>query len=788
MGVIAAPALGLHGTPAEMGQNGTEPAVSGGATPPMARIALDLPLPEPFDFLAGPLTTADLNRLVVVPFGRKNVVGVLIGFAHETDVPREKLRAVEGVIEGVPPFDAQSMAVFQFCADYYHAPIGQVILNSIPPQLRVPQAGATADSATVRQTKTRDAIGLQVVTITHAGEAAIDALPARAVAQRQMLISLREAPQLLPVLKQRHARAAVTLRTLLQKSWVTQSALDLSRSLSMSSDASNEMPIIADGPTLNTEQRAAVDAVLAVEDKFAAFLLDGVTGSGKTEVYLNVIAHQLTRGKQALVMVPEINLTPLLLRRISARFPAHRVVAAHSGMPGVARLAAWRDAQDGRADIVIGTRLAVFTPMPRLGVIIIDEEHDASFKQQDGIRYSARDVAVFRAREAACPIVLGSATPSIETLENARRERFATLTLTQRAMPDAQLPHVDFIHLDSQYAQDGLTTTMIAAIDEVVQRGEQAMVFINRRGFAPALVCGTCAWMPECTRCSARMVLHQRAKRLRCHHCGAQARVPEACPKCHGVDLFPAGQGSERIEMALQTALPNARIARVDRDATRRRGSAEKIFDAAEKGEIDVMVGTQMLAKGHDFHNVTLVCVVNADGAVFVADFRAAERMAQQLMQVAGRAGRGARAGRVLIQTRFAVHPVYEAVRTHSYKQFVDVALDERRVMQLPPYSHLTLLRGEARDVAKLDAFFDEACAWAKSIAATLADEANTLRVWEPVPSTLERKAGFTRKQLMLQSTQRSALHQLLDAWLPMLRASEHRGVKWIVDVDPIEV
>jgi primosomal protein N' (replication factor Y) (superfamily II helicase) len=540
---------------------------------------------------------------------------------------------------------------------------------------------------------------------------------------------------------------------------------------------------IAAAPTLNAEQQHAVTAITNAHGQYAAFLLEGITGSGKTEVYLQAIAATLARGEQALVLVPEINLTPQFLRHVMARFPNHRVISAHSGLAAVARLNAWRDAQDGVADIVVGTRLSIFTPMPRLGLIVVDEEHDQSFKQQEGVRYSARDVAVFRASHVKCPIVLGSATPSIETLDNVSRERFSHLRLTKRAVTNAALPTINFIHLDSEKAPDGLTDTLIRAIDETIKRGEQAMVFINRRGYAPALVCGSCAWMPECKRCSARMVFHRAIKKLKCHHCGAQSRAPTVCGDCGSTDLHPAGQGSERIEDALRQALPSARIARVDRDATRRKGSAEKIFDDAAKGDIDILVGTQMLAKGHDFPKLTLVGVVNADGAVFSADFRAAERMAQQIMQVAGRAGRAALPGRVLIQTRFVEHPVYQAVATHHYAQFVDAALSERRLMHLPPYSYLALLRAEARDETKLDQFLDTAQQHAIALAKNTG-----VRVWEPVASTLARKASYTRKQLMVQSDKRGALQHFLSQWLATVRSLEGRSVKWVIDVDPIEV
>jgi primosomal protein N' (replication factor Y) len=751
-------------------------------THPVVRVGLDVPLARAFDFLLPPPLLVERGQLVVVPFGRQRVVGVVLDVDVATDVAPDKLRPIEAVKRDVPPLAAEILAVFAFCAEYYHAPMGQIALNAIPPLLR---------SATERATDKA-----RVLRITTAGREALQTLPSRAVAQRGILNVLAGSPMALPekMVRERHARAGTTIKRLLDAGWVealaASEAAVTQDSAVPTNAAANAGPIHQeDAPTLNAEQMVAVAAIRetlgAPAGQYRAFLLDGITGSGKTEVYLASIAAALEQGKQALVLVPEINLTPAFLRHIKTRFPSQCIAAAHSGMAGVARYQAWRQAQRGDANIVIGTRLAVFTPMPRLGLVIVDEEHDASFKQQEGVRYSARDVAVFRASIAKCPVVLGSATPSIESLDNVARGRFARLELRTRAVANAALPSVGFVDLDAEKAPDGITQSMIRAIDETLKRGEQAMVFINRRGFAPALVCSSCGWMPECQRCSARMVFHRSAKRLRCHHCGAETRLPHECGECASTDLHPAGQGSERIEAALAAAFPDRRIARVDRDSTRRVGSAEAIFAAAEKGELDILVGTQMLTKGHDFPNVTLVGVINADGAVFSADFRAAERMAQQLMQVAGRAGRAHRAGRVLIQTRFVEHPVYQAVARHDYAAFVRAALSERQVMKLPPYSYLALLRAEARDAKRLDLFMARAQQLANQ---AQSDASAGLHVWDPVVATLERKAGYVRKQLMVQADARRGLQQFLSGWITQLREIDDRAVRWTIDVDPIDV
>ncbi|MBL8511166.1 MAG: primosomal protein N', partial [Betaproteobacteria bacterium] len=471
------------------------------------------------------------------------------------------------------------------------------------------------------------------------------------------------------------------------------------------------------------------------------------------------------------------------MRAVVRRFPQAAWVQLHSGLAEGPRAAAYLEAQQGEADIIIGTRLAILAPIPRLGLIVVDEEHDPSYKQQEGLRYSARDVALYRARLVGCPIVLGSATPSLETLYNAQQQRLTPLKLTRRAASDAGLPGVGFINLNHEAAPDGLTPSLIEAISDTLKRGEQALLYINRRGYAPALVCNQCGWIPECRRCSARLVYHKRAASLKCHHCGYQAAPPAHCGDCGSPDLRPAGQGTERIETALQQALPQARMARVDRDATSRRGSAERIFAATAAGELDLLIGTQMISKGHDFPRLTLVGVINADGAVFSADFRASERLAAQMMQVAGRAGRAQLPGRVLIQTRFPEHPLYQAVAAQNYRQFADLLLQERQVAHLPPYSFLVLLRAEAKGLEPLKTFLTEATQQAQAAAAEYG-----INIWDPVPAPLARKAGYERWQLLLQADSRAAMQRFLRAWLPLLQAQKMPQVRWVIDVDPIEV
>ena len=732
----------------------------------IVQVALDLPLDKHFDFLAPDATISDIGRLVVVPFGNKLLSGVVAGLSASTDVAPGKLRPVKFIQTALPKFSAADFALIHFCQHYYHHSFGAIALNGLPRVMRATRMYAPKMD--------------QMATITRAGREALATIPARAAAQRAVLEAIGHAPQSVASLKSRVDRAAAILRALQVKGWI---ALPECAVTDFARENLPRARIFVPGPALNPEQESALAQVRAGRGTYAPFLLSGITGSGKTEVYLQVIADTLASGKQALVLMPEINLTPQFLRHLQARFPDSTIVEQHSGLADVARFNGYIDAASGRADIVIGTRLAVFTPMPALGIIIVDEEHDSSFKQQEGFRYSARDVAVFRASEAACPVVLGSATPSLESVQNVARGRFSELKLLRRASANAFLPVIEFIDLNVERAEEGLSVSLIKALDATVKRGEQALVFINRRGYSPALVCAHCGWMPGCTRCNARLVFHQRERQMKCHHCGFQSRVASVCADCGSHELVPAGQGTERVEIALRAHLPFARIARVDRDSTRKRGSAERIFSAAAAHELDVLVGTQMLSKGHDFPRITLVGVVNADGAMFSADFRAAERMVAQLTQVAGRAGRAELPGRVLIQTRFAKHPLYAAVAAQDHARFAAMAMAERKIAHLPPYTFLALLRAEAKSVQALCTFMAFAFDAAREI-----QPASSLQVWDPVAAPLSRKAGFERMQLMVQAGSRAELQNFLTCWLPMVRSRDSRAVKWLIDVDPLDV
>jgi primosomal protein N' (replication factor Y) len=537
-------------------------------------------------------------------------------------------------------------------------------------------------------------------------------------------------------------------------------------------------------PVLNPAQQQAADAIGAAEG-FTPLLLYGVTGSGKTEVYLQACAQVLAREPQAqiLVLVPEINLTPQLEGNIRTRFPGLMVATLHSSLSEGERTLHWLAAHEGRARIVLGTRLAILASLPNLKLIVIDEEHDPSYKQQEGLRYSARDLAVWRARQLGIPIVLGSATPSLETWHHAQSGRYRKLELRERAVKDAVLPRVRLLDTERDRPKDGLTSQLVAAMRQRLERGEQSLLFLNRRGYAPVITCDACGWISNCTRCTSFMVLHKPEHRLRCHHCSLELRIPRACPDCGNVDLQPLGRGTQRVEEGLQQMFPEARILRIDADSTRRKGAAQAAFETVHRGEVDILVGTQMVAKGHDFKKLTLVGVLNPDTALFSQDYRAAERLFAQLMQVAGRAGRAGRVeggseSEVLIQTRFATHPLYEAVVKHDYDRFAGSLLGERRQAALPPYMYQALLRAEARELA-------EAIDFLKAARDVLTSDAITIN--DPIPMTMTRVHNVDRAQLLVESSSRPALQGFLKAWVAELRAMKTR-VRWTLEVDPLDI
>jgi primosomal protein N' (replication factor Y) len=539
-------------------------------------------------------------------------------------------------------------------------------------------------------------------------------------------------------------------------------------------------------PALLPEQAQAVDKISAGFGQYGAFLLHGITGSGKTEVYLRLIAETLAEGRQALMLVPEIALTPQLEGRVTARFPNARIVSAHSGLAEAARARGFIAALEGRIDILLGTRLAVFAPMPRLGLIVVDEEHDASFKQQDGLRYSARDVAVWRAHQRQVPIVLGSATPSLESFHHAQAEhgrsgRYRYVELTRRAVAEAP-PTVRCIDTRREKLQDGMCSALFAAIGARLARGEQSLVFLNRRGYAPVLACPACGWVSRCRRCAANLVVHLADKRLRCHHCGLETAIPRNCPSCGNLDIHAFGRGTQRLEETLAAHFPQARILRVDRDSANTPTKWRAVLDAIHEGRADILIGTQMLAKGHDFPRLTLVGVVGADAALFAADFRAPERLFGQLMQVGGRSGRAELPGEVLIQTEYPSHPLYQALVAHDYATFARSQLEERRQAGFPPFTFQAMLRAEAPQLEEALNFLQEAAALAQ---AQLPAE---VCLYDPVPMRLFRLMALERAQLLVESASRPALQAFLTRWVAQLQTLKTaRNLRWHLDVDPLE-
>ena len=536
--------------------------------------------------------------------------------------------------------------------------------------------------------------------------------------------------------------------------------------------------------SLNREQVAAIESVTSISG-FAPFLLHGVTGSGKTAVYLEAMARafEIESDAQCLLLVPEINLTPQLLERVASRFPREPVVSLHSGLAERERSRAWLVAHEGRARIVVGTRLAVFASLPRLRLIVVDEEHDSSYKAGEAVRYSARDLAVKRAQIEGVRVVLGSATPSMESWAHAQAGRYRLLRLPSRAIASTT-PSIELLNVGQTPTVGGLTAEFQQALRATIERGEQSLVFINRRGYAPVLACNACGWLSGCRRCSTFAAFHKIDATLRCHHCGWQVRAPRACPTCGNQDLDAVGQGTQRVEETLRRLLPEARIARIDRDTTRRRGAADAAFESVHAGDVDILVGTQMIAKGHDFKRVTLVGILNADAQLVSHDFRAPERLFSTLLQVAGRAGRAGLPSRVLVQTRYPQHPLYASLAAFDYEGFARQQLAERRAAAMPPFVTQALLTAEARDLADALGFLGDARALGKSVA-------GEARLYDPVPMSIARLGGMHRAQLLVEAGRRAELLTFLGHWLVRLREQARqrkRRIRWQIDVDPQEI
>jgi primosomal protein N' (replication factor Y) (superfamily II helicase) len=720
------------------------------------RVGLDLPVDTLFDYRADDASAADIGRRVVVPIGRRTAVGVALELADSSAVPAARLKPVVRVLRDEAGFSPADLRLLRFAAAYYHHPLGAVVMNALPQRLR--------------RTKGAQAAAPGQFALTAAGARIVpDDLPVRAFVQRRLLALFKERGALdRAAVRASAATAPAALRQFLERGWVAP----------CTPASPVPAPAVA-GPPLTPEQAAAVEALTSALGVFQPFLLRGITGSGKTEVYLHAMAAVLAAGRQALVLVPEIALTPQLEMVVRDRFPGAHLVTLHSGLNESERVEHWAAAHAGAAGIVLGTRLAVFVPLPKLGLIVVDEEHDASFKQMEGLRYSARDLAIVRAQNCGVPVLLGSATPALESHYNAMLGRYQLLELTRRIQ--AAPPLIDCIDTKEERLADGLSQRLLDAIAIRLARGEQSLIFINRRGYAPVLTCRACGWLSGCQRCSAKLVLHLNDRQLRCHHCGHVEPVPVCCANCSNPDLVPLGQGTQRVEAALRSRFPQARIARIDRDSTRRRFAWHGMRERIRAREIDILVGTQILAKGHDFPHLNLVAALNADASLYSTDFRAAERLFALLTQVAGRAGRGATRGEVLVQTDFPQHPLYAALRDLDYSALADTLLAERRAAGFPPFVHQALLRAEA---ARLDAAI-EFLARAAEIGRVLALD---VTIYDPVPAGMVRRAGRERAQLLVQSENRAVLQQFLSQWYARLASDANRRARWSLDVDPIEL
>jgi primosomal protein N' (replication factor Y) len=681
------------------------------------------------------------------------MVGIVVGETSRTDVPAGRLLAVLEVLDGGESLlDTKLIELLRWSWKYYkHAP-GDVIASALPPALR-------------RAKGVLPGPPLHYV-LTPEGRDRLEQPPGRAPVQYEMLDALSGGPRIGAGLSGIGNQWRRTLSILMDQGWVEAEPMPAAG------------PRIVPGPELLRDQREAVDLISSQLDGFSCHLLDGVTGSGKTEVYMHLLEQVFCEGGQALVMVPEIGLTPQLLRRFRKRLGLEPAVI-HSGLSAGERLDAWAAARSGRAYLVIGTRSALFTPMPRLGIVVLDEEHDASFKQQDGFRYSARDIAVKRAAALNIPVVLGSATPSLESLSNAKQGRYSWHRLRERAT-NAPLPAWRVLDMRQQSTLHGLSVAALDSIGETLERGEQVMVFLNRRGYAPVLMCRQCGWNGSCERCDAHLTWHRSIGRLCCHHCGARRPAPLLCPECRADALMGAGEGTQQLEESLEERFPEFPVLRFDRDRTSRKGVMDRQLGQVRKGEPCLLVGTQMLAKGHHFAGVTLVVIVNIDQALYSSDYRALERMGQMIQQVAGRAGRMEKAGTVILQTLHPQHAALELLLGQGYEAYARWLLEERRMAGLPPAGYQALLRAEAHDRSLAESFLEDA--------ARVFPRGET-RVFGPMPAIMERVSGRSRMYLVVQGANRGALHRQVDHWLPGLRKlPAARKVRWAIDIDPQEL
>ena len=727
------------------------------------KVALPTPLQQIFDYRWQKKSvgiTPSVGARVKVPFGRSTRIGVIVEVCQKSEVSAQRLKNVLEILDPGPLLDSEHLRILNWASDYYHHPLGEVIAATLPAWLRRGRPASLPMPRHLRLTDTGRRVDVTSLRQAPKQAAAISRLAAcKEGSSRSELNLAGEA-------------WGHTLRRLKEKGWIEEVDVELT-----SPSRQKTTPPCRQAPELEHSQRRVIEDISNDVDRFHPYLLHGVTGSGKTEVYLALIEQVLARGKQALVLIPEIGLTPQTVERFRTRFDV-TVSVIHSGLSERERAGAWLMARDGRAKVVIGTRSAILVPLHSPGIFIVDEEHDTSYKQQDGFRYSARDLAVVRAREAQVPVVLGSATPSLDSLYNVEGGRYRQLGLPTRA-GGAREPAIRVLDVRGRPFNAGLSSEVLDALEENLARKEQSLLFLNRRGYAPVLMCHQCGWVADCDRCDAHLVVHRARHRLKCHHCGHDRLLPSKCPDCEA-KVSPRGVGTQRIAEVLADRFPQARIARLDRDSTRRKGELEAVLADIQSQRIDILVGTQMLAKGHHFPNLTFVSVLDADGGLFGADFRATERMAQLIVQVAGRAGRSERPGHVLIQTHHPDHPLLHELLEHGYPAFAAAALAERRAAGLPPYANIALLRAESTSLDQCFEFLNDARECTKM------NGHGEVSILGPVSAPMERRAGRFRVQLLVLSHGRSVLQRFLKSWIEGVnRLKSARRVRWSIDVDP---
>lgn len=707
-----------------------------------------------FDYLAPEGEVCKVGMRVQVSFGRRVMVGVILSLKEQSEWPLEQLKAAK-LLDTHPLWPEPIKKLLFWAAHYYQHPIGEVFHHALPKRLR---QGEAVDSADV-----------EVWLLTEAGKEQTAHSLKRAKKQWQLLQLLRAGPQ------DRGSISAAgfqksTLQPLIDKGWITAGSL---------SDLA-VMPVSAEMPPATPEQAIAVSALEMRLGQFGVSLLEGITGSGKTRVYLDVVKEVLKQGQQALVLVPEIGLTPQTLSRFRQHLGVH-IAVIHSGLNDSERQFAWQAARTGQVKVVLGTRSALFTPLQNPGLIVVDEEHDTSYKQQDGFRYHGRDLAVMRAKYENIPLLLGSATPSLESLQNVKMGRYHHLTLKQRAT-GAPLPTMNVVDMCHQKLDGPLAEPLIKAMRQQLEKGQQVLVFLNRRGFSPVLLCHECGWFVECERCNRPFTLHKQFNRLTCHHCQSERAISHSCEQCGSTQLLPVGHGTERLQEVLEAEFEGYKVARIDRDSTRRKDAFEKLVNEIQAGQYQILLGTQMLAKGHDFANVTLVALLDVDGALFSSDFRAGEKLSQLLTQVSGRAGRAGQPAQVLLQTHYPEHPWVQQLLTEEYSSIAKTQLAERQQAQLPPVTSLIMMRAEASQERLVIDFLNQACELLTQCSS------DSVMIMGAAPCSMTRKAGKSRWQLPLLSGNRSALLKLMQQALPQIEALPLAGkVRWHVDVDPQE-